>query len=109
MLNGYFYLGLKKSAIVLQDVDTNNAARIGAEAEDYLQAIHRVLKECVAISPVTRLRDNTGVPTVPSYLGLRGFSSDVKDSVDPDARHAYVYDSTLGPLHLLKSEVVELV
>jgi hypothetical protein len=107
MLNGYFYLGLKKSAIVLQDVDTTNAARIGAEAEDYLQAIRRVLKECVAISPVARLRDNTGVPTVPSYLGLRGFSSEVKDSVDPDARHAYAYDSTLGPLHLLKSEVVE--
>jgi hypothetical protein len=107
MLNGYFYLGLKKSAIALQDVDAKNAARIGAEAEDYLQAIRRVLKECTAISPVTRLRDNTGVPTVPSYLGLRGFSSDVKDSVDPDARHAYAYDSTLGPFHLVKSEVVE--
>ncbi len=107
MLNGYFYLGLKKSAQVLQDVDPDNAQRIAVEAQDYLQGIRKALKESVAISPVTRLRDNTGVPTVPSYLGLRGLSTDAKDSVDPDARHAYAYDATIGPFHLLKSEVLQ--
>jgi hypothetical protein len=99
-------LGLKKSAQVLQDVDPENARRIEAEARDYLETIRRVLKESVALSPVTRLRDGTSVPSVPSYVGLRGLSTDVKDSVDPDLRHGYAYDSTGGPFHLLKGEVV---
>lgn len=107
MLNGYFYLGLKKSARVLRDVDSENAARIANEADDYLQAILRALKESVIRSPVTRLRDNTSVQCVPPYLGLRGFSSKVKDSVDPDRRHGYAYDVTIGPFHLLKSEVLD--
>jgi hypothetical protein len=107
MLNAYFYLGLKKSAIVLEDVDPANAKRIGAEAADYLSAIRACLRESIALSPVTRLRDNSSVPSVPSYVGLRGFSSDVKDSVDPDRRHGYGYDCTIGPFHLLKGEVLE--
>lgn len=107
MLNGYFYLGLKKSAHVLQGVDPENARRIASEANDYLRDIRRALKESVILSPVTRLRDNTSVPVVPSYLGLRGLSSEVKDSVDPDPRHGYGYDVTIGPFHLLMSEVVE--
>ncbi len=107
MLNGYFYLGLKKSAQALRDADPENAARIAVEAEDYLQAIRRALKESIVLSPVTRLRDNTSVPSVPPYLGLRGFSSEVKDSADPDRRHGYAYDVTIGPFHLLKSEVVD--
>ena len=106
MLNAYFHLALKKSALVLHDVDPANAKRIASEADEYRNVIRRVLKECVAMSPVTRLLDNTGVPTVPSYLGLRGLSTDVKDSVDPDARHAYAYDATIGPFHLLKGEVL---
>jgi hypothetical protein len=107
MLNGYFYLGLKKSAQVLHDVDPGNATRIAAEAEDYLHAIRTALRESIIRSPVTRLRDNTSIPSVPSYLGLRGFSSDVKDSADPDRRHGYAYDVTIGPFHLLKTEVVD--
>jgi hypothetical protein len=106
MLNAYFYLGLKKSAQALQDADPENARRIASEAADYLQAIRRTLKECITISPVTRLRDGSSVPSVPSYVGLRGLSSDVKDSVDPDLRHAYAYDATIGPFHLLMGEVV---
>jgi len=97
MLNGYFYLGLKKSAKVLEDADPVNAKRIAAEAADYLQAIRKALAESIALSPVNRLRDNTSVPTVPPYVGLRGFSTDVKDSVDPDRRHGYAYDVTIGP------------
>ncbi len=105
MLNAYFHLGLKKSAQVLRDVDPENARRIKAEAEDYLATIRRALKESVALSPVTRLRGGTSVPSVPSYVGLRGLSTDVKDSVDPDLRHGYGYDSTGGPFHILKGEV----
>jgi hypothetical protein len=104
-LNAYFYLGLKKSAEVLRDVDEAQAQRIASEAEDYLHTIRKVVKECVAISPVTRLRDGTSVPSVPSYVGLRGFSTDAKDSVDPDLRHGYAYDSNVGPSHLVKGEV----
>ncbi len=107
MLNGYFYVGLKKSAEVLKEIDPANSRRIADESADYLRAIRRALKESVILSPVTRLRDSTSVPVVPPYLGLRGLSSEVKDSVDPDPRHGYAYDVTIGPLHILKSEVVE--
>jgi hypothetical protein len=106
MLNGYFYLGLKKSAKVLEEVDPVNAERIAADGADYLRAIRKALAESIALSPVNRLRDNTCVPTVPPYVGLRGFSTDVKDSVDPDRRHGYAYDVTIGPFHLVKSEVL---
>ncbi len=107
MLNGFFYLGLKKSAHALEEVDPANARRIANEAADYLRAIRAALKQSVVLSPVTRLRDNTSVPVVPPYLGLRGLSSEVKDSLDPDPRHGYAYDVTTGPLHILKGEVVE--
>ena len=107
MLNGYFYLALKKCAIAIQAVDKKQAMRIAGEAQDFLQSIRQVLKECIAISPAMRLRDNTGVPSVPSYVGLRGLSTDAEDSVDPDLRHGYGYDSTLGPFHLVKCEVLE--
>jgi hypothetical protein len=108
MLNGYFYLGLKKSAQVLQYVDPENAKRIGAEADDYLKAIQRALRESIAISPVTRLRDNTSVPSVPSYLGLRGFRTEIRgDSPELSPGHNVVHDVELGALHLLKSEVLE--
>lgn len=105
-LNAYFYLALKKSARVLRDENQEQAQRIAAEAEDYLQTIRKILKECIAISPVTRLRDGTSVPSVPSYVGLRGFSTDAKDSVDPDLRHGYAYDSNIGPSHMVKGEVL---
>jgi hypothetical protein len=56
---------------------------------------------------VTRLRDNTSVPSAPPYLGPPGFSTDVKDSVDPDRRHGYAYDCTIGPFHLFNCGVLE--
>jgi hypothetical protein len=107
MLNAYFYLGLKKSAIALEEMDPANAKRIAVEAADYLNAIRACLRESIALSPVSRLKDNSSVPSIPPYAGLRGFSSDVKDSVDPDRRHGYAYDCTIGPFHLLKGEVLE--
>jgi hypothetical protein len=107
MLNGYFYLGLKKSAQVLEEVDPENAKRIEADAADYLAAIRKALKESVGTSPVTRLRDDSSVPSVPPFPGLRGFRSDVKDIPDPGYGAGYGYDVEAGPFHLLKSEVLE--
>jgi hypothetical protein len=106
MLNAWFYAGLINCAQVLSEIDHPFARELTTEAEDLRSCILRALKESVALSPVTRLRDNTSVPSVPSYLGLRGFSSDVKDSVDPDRRHGYAYDSTIGPFHLFNCGVL---
>jgi hypothetical protein len=103
MLNGYFYLGLKKSVQVLQDVDPENARRIAADAVDYLAAIRKALKETIEISPVTRLRDGSSVPSVPPFPGLRGFWSDIRGPYEG----AWGYDVEFGPFHLLKSEVLE--
>jgi hypothetical protein len=107
MLNGWFYLGLKKSAKVLMDVDPENAKRIAAEAEQYRQAIRSALKDSIALSPVTRLRDNTSVPSVPPFPGIRGFRTEVKDIPDVGYGQGAIYDVEGGPLHLLKAEVLE--
>jgi hypothetical protein len=107
MLNAWFYAGLKNCADILVHVDPAKAASLQKEAADYKSCILRALKESVALSPVTRLRDNTSVSSVPPYLGLRGFSTDVKDSVDPDRRHGYAYDCTIGPFHLFNCGVLE--
>ncbi len=107
MLNGWFYLGLKKSAQVLMDVDSENAKRIAAEAEDYRQAIRSALKDSIAISPVTRLRDNTSVPSVPPFPGIRGFRTELKDIPDVGYGQGAIYDVEGGPLHLLKAQVLD--
>jgi hypothetical protein len=107
MLNAWFYAGLKGCAEILQIVDATNANALLSEAEDYKQCILRAFKESVALSPVTRLRDNTSVTSVPPYIGLRGFSTDVKDSVDPDLRHGYAYDCTIGPFHLFNGGMLD--
>ncbi len=107
MLNAWFYAGLKNCAEILYQVNSDAAKALDAEAADYRECIMRALKESVAVSPVTRLLDNTSVSSVPPYLGLRGFSTDVKDSVDPDRRHGYAYDCTIGPFHLFNCGVLE--
>ena len=107
MLNAWFYAGLKNCAEILADVDPAKAHELVSEAADYRDCILRALQESVALSPVTRLRDNTSVSSVPPYIGLRGFSTDVKDSVDPDRRHGYAYDCTIGPFHLFNCGVLE--
>ena len=106
MLNGWFCAGLSKAARVLAQVDSAKAASLMAEAADYRECILRAFRESVALSPVTRLRDNTSVSSAPPYLGLQGFSTDVKDSVDPDRRHGYAYDCTIGPFHLFNCNVL---
>jgi hypothetical protein len=106
MLNAWLYAGLKNCAEILRQINPSKAESLEAEASDYKQCILRAFRESVALSPVTRLRDNTSVPSAPSYLGLRGFSSDVKDSVDPDSRHGYAYDCTIGPFHLFNCGVL---
>ena len=107
MLNAWFYAGLKNCAGILAQIDSSKAQSLEAEAADYKECILRAFKESVALSPVTRLLDNTSVPSAPPYLGLRGFSTDVKDSVDPDIRHGYAYDCTIGPFHLFNCGLLE--
>lgn len=106
MVSGLFYLGLKKCAHVLKAVDMENATRFEAEATDFLEAIRAGLKESTILSPVVRLRDGTSVPAAPPFVTSRGFTSDVKDNVDPDPRFSYASDSLVGAFQLVKSEVL---
>lgn len=107
ILNAWFYAGLHGAALALQDIEVEAAKRISAEAEDYRACILHAVRESWMRSPVTRLRDNTSVPSMPPYLGPRGFSTELKDSVDPDLRHGYAYDCTIGPFHLFNCGVLE--
>ncbi len=107
ILNSWFYAGLRRASLALQDIDAENARRIAADADDYQHCILTALKESLVRSPVTRLRDNSSVPSLSPYLGPRGFSTELKDSVDPDLRHGYAYDCTIGPFHLFNCGVLE--
>jgi hypothetical protein len=106
MVSGFFYLGLKKCAEALKDVDPENAARFDAEAADFLSTIRAGLKESTILSPVARLRDGTSVPATPPFVTSRGFTSDVKDNVDPDPRFSYASDCVVGALQMVKCEVL---
>ena len=106
MLSGFFYLGLKKCAQALEEVEPEAARRFAAEAADFLGDIKRGVKESTARSPVVRLRDGTSVPCAPSFVTSRGFTSDAKDNRDPDPRFSYASDCTVGALQLVKCEVL---
>jgi hypothetical protein len=106
MVSGFFYLGLKKCAQVLRDLEPATAARFEAEAADFLETIRSGLKAAIARSPVVRLRDGSSIPCVPPFVSSHGFTSDAKDNIDPDPRFSYASDCTAGALQLVKCEVL---
>jgi len=55
MLNGYAYLGLKRSAEILSEIDPTEAKRIGDEAEALKSDIRSAIEKSIAESPVIPL------------------------------------------------------
>ncbi len=63
--NSYFYLGMKRVADALADVDHPDAARLADAAEAYRADIETALREATTHAAAVRLRDGSFVPYVP--------------------------------------------
>jgi len=107
MLNGYAYLGLKRAAEMLADVDPDSGSRIRAEADGLREDIRAALFESMARSPIVPLGDGSWCPTVPPWAEATGPSMLFVED-DPCYTHGTftARDSMLGPLYLMLQEVI---
>jgi hypothetical protein len=69
VVNGYFYLGMKRTAEALAAAGHPEARRITEEAERYRRDIEAAARQAATMAAVVRLRDGTFIPYVPSRVG----------------------------------------
>ena len=72
MNDAWAYESLWALADVLGDVDPKAAAEYAAECENYKKDILKVLNECIALSPVIKVRDGAYRSFHPTCLDVRG-------------------------------------
>jgi hypothetical protein len=93
--NGYFYLGMKKTAQALADVGHPDASRIAREAEAYRHDIERAVRRATTRAAAVRLRDGECIPYVPpSVFQWRHLTS------------GWIREALYCSLHLATTEVV---
>jgi hypothetical protein len=66
--NAYFYLGMKRVAQALADINHPEAQRIGHEAEKYRRDIEASAREAATQAAAVQLRDGSFIPYVPSRV-----------------------------------------
>jgi hypothetical protein len=107
MLNAYSYLGLKRVAEILTEIDPENSLRLQNEAESWKQDIRNSLFESMASSPVVPVGDGSWCPTVPPWPEANG---PLSLYVNPGNWFSHgtfqVRDVLLGPLYLIFCEVL---
>jgi hypothetical protein len=107
MLNAYAYLGLNRTAEMLEAVDPVKSRALAREAQAWKEDIRLSLATCLAHSPAVPLGDGRWVPTVPPWT----------EAVGPRALHVRrdtyfshgtitTPDVLLGPLYLTFCEVL---
>ncbi len=107
MLNGYAYVGIKRVAEMLADIDPDASRRIDREAEAFKQDLRAAVEENLARSPVVPLGDGTWTPTMGPWAEARGPVSLLTDDQKWATHGAYpARDSLIGPIYLLISEVI---
>ena len=108
MLNGYHYLGLRRAAEMLANVDPPASLRYAQEAEAYRGDIRRALKWAMARSPVVPLGDGRWVPSCPPWAEGRGFCGlGVTDESAYTHGSIFARDSLIGPLYAVFTEVFD--
>lgn len=70
--NSFTWWGLSNAAAALQDFGDPEGTQLVAEAEKYRQDILAAYRGAMIRTPVTRLRDGTYVPHIPSNVYTRG-------------------------------------
>ena len=71
----YYWLGVKRMAEVLADVDPGESARLAAEAEAYRKDLVASIDRSIALTPVVAVRDGTYHSFIPFAPYVRGFAS----------------------------------
>ena len=108
MLNGLSYLGIKRAAEMLEDVDPAESDRLKHEAHAYREDIRTAYYESIGRSPVIPLGDGTWVPTVPPWPEYAGPLALYAEGGKWFTHGAFgARDSLLGALYLVISEVLD--
>ena len=108
MLNGYAYLGLRRVAEMLAQVEPEQAQHIAREAAALQADIRTALRENMAKSPVVPLADGSWCPTSGPWAEARGPVSLCTDRHNWYTHGAFVgRDSMIGPLYLILAEVLD--
>lgn len=107
MLNAYSYLGLKRVAEMLSEIDPANSLKLKNEAESWKQDIRNSLFTAMACSPVVPVGDGSWCPTVPPWPEANGPLSLYVDQGNCFSHGTFtVRDVLLGPLYLIFCEVL---
>jgi hypothetical protein len=108
MLNAYAYLGLKRVAEMLTDIDPGYSLKLRNEAESWRQDIRNSLFASMARSPVVPAGDGSWCPTVPPWPEDYGPLSLYVDPANWFSHGTFqVRDVLLGPLYLIFCEVLD--
>jgi hypothetical protein len=107
MLNGYAYLGLRRSAEMLEEIDPPQSVRLQAAAEKLKGLIRSALDEAAVNSPVVPLGDGRWAPALPPWAEYCGPVSLFAEGGNWYTHGAFVArDSLVGPLYLVFQEVL---
>lgn len=109
MLNGYAYIGLKRSSEVLREIDMAESDRLAREAEAWREDIRDSLFNTFAESPVIPLGDGRWCPSVspwPEYKGPLCLYAEGGDWYTHGS--VLIRDSLIGPVWLFMQEVISV-
>jgi hypothetical protein len=108
MLNGYAYLGLKRVAEMLENIDSREASRIRETADIWKSDIREAFFNSMANSPVVPLGNGAWCPTVPPWPESTGPQALYADQSNSFSHGTFTTrDVLLGPLYLVFCEVLE--
>ena len=108
MLNGYAYLGLIRSAEVLQDLDKEESEQIKARAGILLNNIRTALEKNLRESPVIPLGNGRWCPAAPPWAENRGPVVLYAEGGSAFTHATFTSrDGHTGPMYLLLQEVVD--
>ena len=108
MLNGYAYLGLIRSAEVLEDLDNEESEKIKAGATILRKNIRTALDKNLRESPVIPLRNGRWCPAAPPWAENRGPVVLYAEGGLGFTHGTFTSrDGHTGPMYLLLQEVVD--
>ncbi len=108
MLNGLSYLGIQRTAEMLEAIAPAESKRLAREARAFREDIRTAFYEAMSRSPVIPLGDGTWVPTVPPWAEHPGPLALHTDTDKWFTHGAFgARDSLIGSLYLVISEVLE--
>lgn len=108
MLNGYSYLGLKRICEVLEDLGSDEAASLTAEADAWRKDILDSFHARLSSSPVVPISDGSWCPTCSPWAEAETARFLLHKAENYRSHGTFMTpDGLLGPIHLLFTEVVD--